>query len=279
MLLRDINPFMRCAVKFRYACARFVRCPADARILYIISGSGRLCTEEEEYSLGSGTLALIGPGMVYRLEVDIPLELIALNFDYTYDRENLEGVLAALPPENAEQVEKVEFEDSPVLSHPMILQEMFPIRPALEDILAVFQTKKCYFRQEVGSLLKLLLIRIARIGQMSNTATDDLANRIIRFIQEHFYEELTAEKIAAYFNYHVSSINRIMRRSTGTTVRSYLIRYRMEKAKTLLVSTELTVGQIAAQTGFQNAGYFSNAFRREMGCRPGAYRTAWRKNV
>ena len=114
---------------------------------------------------------------------------------------------------------------------------------------------------------------------MSNTATDELANRIIRFIQEHYDEELTAEKIAAYFNYHVSSVNRIMRRSTGTTVRSYLIRYRMEKAKMLLVSTELTVGQIAAQTGFQNAGYFSNAFRREMGCRPGAYRTAWRKYV
>ena len=87
MLLQEINPFLRCAVRFRYACVSSVRCPADARILYVISGCGRLSIEGNDYPLEPGTLALIGAGFVYRLELDSPLELIALNFDYTCDRQ------------------------------------------------------------------------------------------------------------------------------------------------------------------------------------------------
>ena len=132
MLLQEVNPFLRCAVRFRYARVHSVRCPADARILYVTEGGGTLWLDGTEHPLCAGTLALIGPGVVYRMELDSPLELIALNFDYTWQRQHLEETLEALPPEEAERVEKVTVEDCPALSAPMILQNAQTLTNAIK---------------------------------------------------------------------------------------------------------------------------------------------------
>ena len=272
MLLQEVDPFLRCAVRFRYARVHSVRCPADARILYVTEGGGTLWLDGTEHPLCAGTLALIGPGVVYRMELDSPLELIALNFDYTWQRQNLEETLEALPPEAAEWVPKVSVEDCPALSAPMILQNAQSFQAALEQIFQTFQQRKCYFREESACLLKALLIRLVRTALLTDTTGDAVADRLIQYIQAHCREELTVEKIAAHFNYHAGHINRVMRRSTGTTIHSYVIRCRMEEAKNLLLSTDMTVSQVAEAVGVGSEAYFCNSFKKLTGISPKEYR-------
>ena len=279
MLLQEINPFLRCAVQFCYSRPHSVRCAADARILYVIEGAGKLVLEDAQHPLRAGSLVLIGPGVVYGLELEQPLHLIALNFDYTWERQMLEETLGALPPEAAEQMGKTTVDDSALLSEPMVLQQAQLFRDALETICRVFQQRRCYYREEAASLLKVLLIRLARVAGLTDTASDAIADRLIRYIREHCRENLTVAQIAAHFNYNVGHINRLMRKTTGSTIHCYLTKCRMDVAKALLVSTELTVGQIAEQTGFQSAGYFSTAFLKETGCRPNDYRQEWQENL
>lgn len=279
MLLQEVNPFLRCAVRFRYSCVSSVRCPADARILYVIDGSGTLSVEGAAYALCPGTLALINAGFVYRMELREPLELIALNFDYTYARKDLTLVLEALPAECAATLEKDRFEDCPPLSAPLILQHMFQVQSQLEDIISAFQTQKRYYQEEASCLLRSLLIQLARAALLTKPKTNATANQLIQYLQTHYSENLTAERIAAEFNYHPCHINRIMRSATGTTVHNYLIGYRVSVAKRLLSSTELTVSQIAGQLGFQNGAYFSNLFKKAVGCSPSDYRIAQRESI
>lgn len=272
MLLQEVNPFLRCAVRFRYARICSVRCPADARILFVIDGEGKLFLEGTEHPLRAGSLALIGPGVVYQMELERPLELIALNFDYTWYRQDLEETLEALPPACAEQIEKVTVEDCPALSAPIILQNAQLFQTELEKILPVFQQRKCYFREESASLLKALLIRLARMAMLTDIPGNAMADRLIQYIREHCREDLTVEKIAAHFNYHAGHINRIMRRATGTTIHSYLIRCRMDAAKTLLLSTDMTVSQVAEEVGIESEAYFCNSFKKLTGITPKEYR-------
>ena len=279
MLLQDVNPFVRCAVQFRFRELDSVRCPADARILYVTGGKGRLSVADNDYPLAPGSLVLIGAGFVYRLQADSPLELIALNFDYTWDRKDLDVTLAALPTEDAATIEKDRFEDCPELSRPLVFHRFFQLRESLEAIISVFQTQRTYFREEASSLLKALLIQLARSAMLERTESDELACQLIRYLQEHYREDLKAEQVAAHFNYHTSHINRIMCRATGTTLHNYLIRYRLNVAKTLLLSSSLTISQISDQIGFKNAGHFSNTFRKSTGCSPGEYRATRQKYV
>ena len=276
MLLQEVNPFLRCAVRFRYARICSVRCPADARILFVIDGEGKLFLEGTEHPLQAGSLALIGPGVVYQMELERPLELIALNFDYTWHRQELEETLAAMPLDCAEQIEKVTVEDCSTLSAPIILQNAQLLQAELEKILHVFQQRKCYFREESASLLKALLIRLARMAMLTDMPGNAMADKLIQYIREHCREDLKVEKIATHFNYHAGHINRIMRRSTGTTIHNYLIRCRMDAAKTLLLSTDMTVSKVAEMVGFGSEAYFCNSFKKLTGISPKEYRCRFR---
>lgn len=56
------------------------------------------------------------------------------------------------------------------------------------------------------------------------------------------------------------------------SMRSELARIRLQRAKELLLGTDLAVADVAARTGFNTAQYFNNVFRRETGFTPLTYR-------
>lgn len=65
---------------------------------------------------------------------------------------------------------------------------------------------------------------------------------------------------------------RVFQETYGCTPRSYAARARLETAKKLLVSGNLSVGDIAFQCGYGDNSAFSRAFRRAFGVTPGQYR-------
>lgn len=66
---------------------------------------------------------------------------------------------------------------------------------------------------------------------------------------------------------------RIFRQSYGVTIHQYLAQKKLQKAKALLVGTDHSVAQIAAEAGFENEKYFSIFFRRQTGVTPTQYRS------
>ena len=279
MLLHEINPFLRHAQHFLYNLPDQTKCPADCRILYFVAGKGRLLIDGVSYPLSAGTLALINAGYVYRLELDTQMEIIALNFDYDFSRSDRTIFLDPMPPEEAAQVRQEPIEDCPALSSTLILQDMSYLQGNLEKIIGVFQTQRLYFREEAACMLKELLITLARSTLLSHSKTNAVANQLIRYLQENYREELTSDIIAARFNYHAYHINRIMRNATGTTVHKYLINYRIAVSKNLLGNTTMSIDQIAAEVGFKNVSYFSNAFKKAVGCCPSTYRARHMRSI
>ena len=273
VLLHDMNPFLRYAQQFRYDRSGTVRCPADARLLYVKAGRGTLFTEDGQDPIGPGTLVLIGAGFVYRMELDEPLELMTLNFDYTFERSGIKMVLGPCPPEMAGQLRQEPFEDCPALSSPLVLQGMFQMQSALEKLILVFQTRKLYYEEECSCLLKSLLIQLARSTLLRRDRIDRIADRLIGYIQEHYREDLTGERLASELNYHACHLNRIMRSATGTTVHRYLIGYRITVSKDMLCNTGMSIDEIAAEAGFKNTSYFSSSFRKIVGCSPSSFRS------
>lgn len=279
MKLQDVNPFLRYAQRFHYDRVSITKCPADARIFYFASGTGTLILEGISYPICPGTMALINAGFIYRMELDSNLEMIALNFDYNFDRSDITMFFSPCPQEMAQELRQEPIEDCPALSVPLVLQGMFHMQNQLDDIISVFQTQKLYYREEASCLLKSLLIQLARSTLLSKTKTSGIANQLIHYLQEHYQEELTSDQIAAEFNYHAYHINRIMRSATGTTVHKYLINYRIAVSKNLLSNTDMSIEEISAQVGFRNTPYFSNSFKKLVGCSPSYYRMAHLESI
>lgn len=98
-----------------------------------------------------------------------------------------------------------------------------------------------------------------------------LANAI-SYMEDHYLEPLSREQIAAKSNISERHLNRIFQSYYQTTPFAYLLRLRLEHARTLLKDTNLPVTSISFGSGFNDSNYFTRLFTRAYGLSPKRYR-------
>jgi AraC-like DNA-binding protein len=102
-------------------------------------------------------------------------------------------------------------------------------------------------------------------------------DRVVAYIERHIGQTLSVRRLAREAGLSPFHFVRVFRRAAGETPHQYVRRRRIERAKTLLVSTPLPVTEICHATGFRSLGSFSALFRRMTGETPSAYREARRQ--
>ncbi|MBP3627572.1 MAG: helix-turn-helix domain-containing protein [Clostridia bacterium] len=100
-----------------------------------------------------------------------------------------------------------------------------------------------------------------------------LTENIIEYLEENISESINLEDVSKRFSYSLSSIKRIFKEETGSSIISYLNEMRMKKAKEMLRDKRLNIEDIAIKVGFANVYYFSNAFKKRWGVSPSKFRT------
>jgi len=84
---------------------------------------------------------------------------------------------------------------------------------------------------------------------------------------------VTLPDVAERFNYTEPYVSALIKRLTGMTFTQIVTQLRIRQAKTLLVSTELPVKEIARSCGFTSVEHFCRIFRRETKTTPRSYRS------
>lgn len=97
-----------------------------------------------------------------------------------------------------------------------------------------------------------------------------ILNDIILYMQEYF-NEVTVEGLANYFNYNPYYFSRKFRQLTGYTVSDYLSSLKIDYAKSLLIYSDYSVTDISLESGFESFGTFSTTFKRKTGISPQKY--------
>ena len=95
----------------------------------------------------------------------------------------------------------------------------------------------------------------------------DLADR-------HYAEQLTVADLAAAAGLSPAHFSREFRRAFGESPHGYLLSRRLERAASLLRSTDWSVARICVSVGLSSVGSFTVSFGRMFGMPPTAYRTA-----
>lgn len=97
-------------------------------------------------------------------------------------------------------------------------------------------------------------------------------NIVLAYIQEHIHQELSAGELANRFHYNPNYFTRLFRKYTGLAPTQYVNKTRLEKAKTLLRTSDMMISDVASVTGFGDIFYFSKSFKRYTGFSPTDYR-------
>lgn len=105
----------------------------------------------------------------------------------------------------------------------------------------------------------------------SYTCTPEM-RKILKYISEHLQEDISLETIAAHVNMNSSYFSRYFKSKTGGNFIDFLTGVRIQKAKELLLETELTIEEIAMKVGHVNKAYFTKVFKKVTGSNPGEFR-------
>ncbi|MBQ8849475.1 MAG: helix-turn-helix transcriptional regulator [Clostridia bacterium] len=93
---------------------------------------------------------------------------------------------------------------------------------------------------------------------------------VLRYMSEHFHEDITAESVAEHFFMSRAKLNRDFAEYTGVSFHQFLSELRVNKALFLL-KYGYSVSEIAASVGFDNVSYFCKFFKNMKGVTPLQY--------
>jgi AraC-like DNA-binding protein len=96
--------------------------------------------------------------------------------------------------------------------------------------------------------------------------------RAATFMQEHYGEPLRMAQVARVAGFAPDYFSRLFKRDEGTTPELYLRRWRVERAKEMLLGTKLSLDAVRKLCGFRTRSYFHRAFKELAQCTPLEYR-------
>ena len=119
-----------------------------------------------------------------------------------------------------------------------------------------------------------LILGVREMGDSAGDAgTPSVINDAKVYMAQHFSDpNLMLQDVARAVNMSNSRFSTVFSQQSGQTFTEYLIYLRLNKAKELLRTTEMKTSQIAHETGYNDAHYFSYIFKKNTGMTPSEFR-------
>ena len=99
-----------------------------------------------------------------------------------------------------------------------------------------------------------------------------LYSQLFLFIEQNIGSDISVAQLSDVSGYSLRKLNAILRQYSGCTASEFINRQRLEHAKFLLASPDLTITEIADMAGFKSVSYFSRQFKGRFGISPQNYR-------
>ena len=129
-----------------------------------------------------------------------------------------------------------------------------------------------YAASDGSQLIHRLLCLLLLDETTESTAGGDRIAQAIRYMNRHLFEPIGVQDAAAAVSLSPSHFSRQFKARTGYSPYEYIVLRRIDKAKYMLASTELSVKEIAYATGYNSEENFIHSFRKNVGVAPGIFR-------
>lgn len=245
---------------------------------YVVEGRGAETINDVKHAMVPGTFTFVLPYQVHEIFTDPGHKLVLFNSMFSMD--------LLMEPGNDQGLSDL-FNDSNGL--PAYVQfegaEQEQMTAIIEDMMKEYHGDERYRQTLLKAKLKEILIRFDRrrfghAGQEEEAAmivkspsrSSQAVWPIIHYIHRNYQEDLALSDLASRFSMSVSRISEVIKQTTGQTFVHFLHDLRLRHACSLLVSTDMSVTEIALEVGYGSYKTFSRIFRESKGIVPKEYR-------
>ncbi len=105
-----------------------------------------------------------------------------------------------------------------------------------------------------------------------------LIQKVKAYVEEHYAEELTLDDMADMIGYSTYYFMKLIKEYMGMSFGDFLTSVRMNNAKKLLVSTNMSISEVGYSVGYNDANYFARVFKRQEKVTPSEYKRQYNRN-
>lgn len=218
-----------------------------------LSDGGKTKIDDEVYEIHAGDLRLLKPGQTVN-SVKFG-DVLVLHFKVSDNRKN--GLIESLPSIH-------HFENLDVKIYCDLFDRM------LSEYVDGSEVSQMLLKSRFYDLLAFVF-KSAKQNR-GDKKESEYIEKAKDYINKNYALPLTLQSISASVNLHPNYFHKIFKNSLGITPREYLTKIRLNSAKSLLLSTVLSVEEISLKCGFDSASYFIKLFKKEYAITPALYR-------
>jgi AraC-like DNA-binding protein len=233
--------------------------------LLVRKGRLRVWLDGVPLEVGAGDLYFVQPGQTHReLSLKEPLDFYALRF-HLHDLSGRIAYFVPPPGDPARQcLRKAGPEFLPLFE--AVFQEVWNSRPGAAEVVEGIVLQIVWLARRGLKLLPAQAAPPSRQAEVVEAARQFLAANLARGVD--------LAELGRACCISPDRLRHVFKEVTGVSPRQYIAALRVEEAKRLLAGSSLTVYEIAARVGCEDAFYFSRMFKKAAGCSPQAYRAA-----
>jgi AraC-like DNA-binding protein len=224
-------------------------------IHYILNGTGSFQVDGKVYTLHENQGFLICPGVVtfYQADNENP---------WTYAWVGFSGIKAEQYLKDANLSRS-----NPIFTY----DEGDFIKQCFEKMLKASQLK---LASEIR-LQGLLCIFLSELIEKAASKNIDINNqkklyvkKAVQFVEANYSRDFSIKQLADYLGLNRSYFSTLFKDILNTSPQEFLIRFRMEKASSLLAHSSLSISEVSRSVGYDDPLAFSKIFKKIYGCSP-----------
>jgi len=225
-------------------------------IMYVVKGSGFVIFNDRTFQVHTDDVVFLDCHKPHGYYTDKGWETLWLHFDGNSSKEFFDLVYG-------HSGVVIPMKESPVVRRyiSMILDDLKHNRVLNEVLIS------CHIQRMLAEILLLS----AGIGDYGMEGVSPVIDAVT-YIHSNYRTKINIGDLAAYVKVSPFHFSRIFKKETGYSPYEYIIKTRIDHAKTLLRQTRLSIKQIAYEVGFESESNFVNIFRQKVCLTPNDFR-------
>lgn len=235
-------------------------------LLFVRSGTSRYVIENQIYPLKKGDMIITNSG-------DLHDEIIGKEDNVSYYSLAIDSLKLPGLREN----HLISASECPVVATGEQFEIFNTLFRSIYELLVSNEAEieeTCHYL--MMSILSLLLKQIRmQDGGMREESHSSMILNIRQYLDENYMNDLSLQVISDRFHISTYYLSHIFKDETGYSPMNYIIRRRIGEAQTLLITTKLSITEIAGMVGFSNPNNFNIQFQKQVGLSPREYRKTY----